>query len=511
MMDSREHDHRRNPFPATPIRGAGSVLHGNSASPVTPQGRMAASLRQLAVPLAILGLLHIWRAHAIVADAAVYAQTIEDGRFFERSIHVLYYACGWLAHVVLGRFGMATDEALVLFNAVLITSAVLLARTLYLRLGIDRRLADVAVLTLLFSGNVIVAGTGAEIHALQLVCILGSCLLFHSRRVTASAVVFAAAVLVSPLSVFAAGFHVWLAWRERRPGDLARVAVIGCALVGAVLIWCWRDYFFGIRGLLSVGLERKIGLGTAVYNVAALFKNFHWLIPFAPIGLWALRRSGMASLVTIVLLMHAPLFFSMREDGVFMIVAYPFLALAMAAGLFEVAGRLRRNGRVLPGAVVAAYVLTGAYTWLDPPSERFRSSIDEFLRDCPGDATVIASWGHAAALEFYAGLSGTELPAIHRTESMTDDDLRRRIGAGGDVFLVEKYYPSRVPRSLFPPGELHRRHEANALLARARRAVPGVRHTTMIHQPGGLTVYRLAPPTSGPGGEGVGSGVPMAQ
>lgn len=463
--------------------------------------RVPAGSRLLARPelwAALVALvLTPWHARALTGDAAVYASTILDGRFFERSIHVGYYAVGWAFWRVLSPFGVGVDQALVIL-APLTAAAAAVACWRFLRaLGESRAASYAGMLVFALSGVMLRQATWPEIYALEITLLLWSWTLTLERRPLLGGLLFGAALLVTPLAAFGAGVFVWDAWRRRDARPLALVVALAAGLWACVVGWCWHDYFWGTRGLLSVGPNRVFGVGPAIGNVVALGKNLHVFLPLLPFGLAVLaqRRDPRLSLVGLCALAQAPAFFGMREDGVFLIAVYPLLAFAIARGLVTLWRAARAPaGPAIVAATGALYLVVGILVNLEAPETAYRGELQRFLRDSGHNAVLIASWDHMMSIQLYGELWGrpaTQIPRVVNEELLTPGMLRDLAQAGTPVFALEHFYPSRFVRLFAPSATLLRRYERNSLIGHLRRMAPDLEATPLTHAPGGPDFYRV--------------------
>ena len=443
--------------------------------------------------LGALILFMAFRAHALLGDGAVYALTIHRSRFFERSIHVAYYAAGWVAVRALRPFGLGLDDALVVLNAGLTTAALGAAWVLFRALGVPVRTASIAVFVLLFSGNILIQGTSVEVYALELVLVLASYVLFLRGRNTVAGLAYGAALLVTPLAAFGAGFFLWEASRHKRWKDFLLLTVVAAAVLGFTLAFCWREYFFGVRGLATTAPRRDFGHATLLYNAFALAKNFHWLLPFGLLGLWraARARDGLAGLALLTFAFHAPALLGMREDGVFALLAYPVVTLLIAGGLLAALEALAKPlGWIAVGGAVTLYVATAGVLWLDAPSDAYRDSLVRLLRTSPRGTVILASWGQFGALELYAQLVRADGVEVLCVDLLSREDLRRVLRTHREVLAIEKYYPNRLARWA-PASVAKARYDAHALVPLLQRALPSARIITVRAPAGGPTVCRV--------------------
>lgn len=459
------------------------------------------TIKWVAFGVVVFAWFMLWRARAINGDAVVYAETILDRQFGLRSIHIGYYLVGWLAQAVLVPLGVRIEETLVLLSAAWGAVAVATFWLLAAELGADRGLAWIATFILLFAGNLLEQGTSAEIYSMQLGCILISYLLFLRRRPAWAGVWFGYAGLISALTATCAGFFLWAAFRRRAWRDLAIATLTAAALFGAVVAFVWRDYFFGIRGLLSEGLRQDFGLPVAIYNAYALVKSFHVLVPLILLGSWVAWRRDRAllALLGITSLFHLPAILGMKEDGVFLLGLYPMLALVAAHAVQALA--VRPAARLALAAYLAVYAVLGGWIWLEGLPRTYRDGIVEFLRRAPPQATVVASWQHGLAVRYYGAslFASGRAPQLVMEHELDPPAWRRLLRQRGPLYVMEKYYPGRASGPILNRDEEQRRYQRSALLPRLRRFDPGFQAERLPGRRGGPIFYILHPHQAGRG------------
>jgi hypothetical protein len=424
--------------------------------------------------LTTLALFIIFRAHAVVGDGAVYALTIERSRFFERSIHFAYYLVGWLGSRLLAPFGVPTDDALILLNAVLMTAALGMCWVLFRALEVPRGVALAGFFSLLFAGNVLNEGTNVEIHALELLTAVASYVLFLRGRPIWAGVVFGLAMLVTPLAVLGSGFFVWDAWRRRQWRSLFITAAASLVVFGAVLAFCWQEYLFGVRGFLRVGPDRPWSIENVIYNMFAIAKNFHWAMPFALVGVYAIarERQPLFALMVITFDFHLPAFLGTRDNGVLAITCYPIIALAVGAGVLHVYRAFRlTTGRVLIETAAALYAVMAIYLWLDAPGHSYRDGFVEFLRQAPPRSVVVSSWSNLTALQYYAHHNRLPLPTLINAREMTPEDLRQAVRTHEHAFAVEGLYPNRMSQWM-PRSWVESHYRGQAVIPKVAHMLP---------------------------------------
>ncbi len=490
------------------MSATGETVFRRPASPAPAVGIPAERLESLwlraAFALALFVLYFVYRNRVPFGDSVVYADTIASGDFFVRSVHVGYYWIGWVAYRIGGWFGLPVDQSLALLGAVTTPLAVLLCyRFARIVLG-DPIRAWLATLAFAFSGRVLVQGLEGEVYSTQLVLLLGGYLAFHAGRARWTGILMAIAMLVSPLTVMGAAPFVWMAARRREWKPLVMAMVVAAVPYLIVLAICWRDYFFGVRGLLHHGSGHAPSWETLFYHGYALLKNLHWMTPFALLGLWSWIRSrnSLAGVLLATLALHLPILLRAREEGMLLISGYPVLALAIAEGL----NLLLRGGakgaapaalapaRVATVAVLLAlYAGTAFFVWFHPPTERYRDSVVRFLASCPPRSIVIAQWQHALALDYL----GREMEAEGRPRAhtviadyLTRDHLRSVLDGTAPVYVFEKYVPTRLAR-LMPSENLVSHRAERSLVTSLREKAPEIATEPVVEQVGGPIILRV--------------------
>jgi hypothetical protein len=435
------------------------------------------------------------RSRLVIGDAATYADTILSGHLLERTIHLGYYVLGAGFAGLVAPLGIALDHALILLDALCMAVAVVVSWHLLVRLGATPREASLAAFVLLFSGNVLMQGTIAEIYAPQLLLTVGSYLLFVNNRPAWAGVLHGVAMTLSPTSLFVAGFYAWDAWRKREWRSLAVTAAVSVVIFGLMMAFTWREYLFGVRGFLTAGSEQPYSVGTVGYQVYALVKNFHWALPFLAVGLWIwLReRRALAGLLALSTLFHLPAIFGTTTDGVFLLALYPFIALAVAHGFERVAGRFKSAaGRTALAAVLGLYAVTNAFVWLEPPGAEYRRMVLDLTgRDYTDSSAVVVGWDYGEALRFYAAHEGRpEVPTI-RPDRIPMHEVVQSLDPILEPMLVDQYYPRRLSRLLHSADALEERRRRYSLVEQVRAAAPWFSADPVGGVTNGPTIYRL--------------------
>ncbi|MEM9592815.1 MAG: hypothetical protein AAGD06_01025 [Acidobacteriota bacterium] len=221
-------------------------------------------------------------------DGAVYAQQILQRDFAGRSVHLGYYLLG---AVFTGFSEAAPDLAFNLLSAG--SSALTLAFIALLGIAWTGRLAGgwVSAAVLAVSWPFATASTQAEVYGLQTCLLVAAVWLYWSFGGAswgppAAGLAFAASVLVTPSTLFAA--PAFLVIRRPRLRALATFGLSAAAWIAGALAVVWRDYFFGDRGLLAAstsGVDIPMAVLKEGFEVAfGFFAALPWLV----LGLWRL-------------------------------------------------------------------------------------------------------------------------------------------------------------------------------------------------------------------------------
>ena len=455
--------------------------------------RPAPLLLAVSALLLFLGI----RDSMLLADSAAYGSTIASGHLIERSIHIGYYAVVWLLNRLLAPTHVPLDHLMIASNAVFMGLALLLAWRLFERLGATSAVASVATLTLLMTGNVLQQGSGAEVYALQLMIILAAQNLFFDQRYVAAGLVYGLAMLVSPLSIFACGPFLWQSVRIRDPRPLLKTAASSAVVYLPVLAYIWPEYLYGVRGLLTVGSKRVFGIPTLAYNALAIVQNFHWMVPFLLLGLLRprSREREWHWLVVITVLVDLPLMLCLKEQGVFILPAYPFLALLAAGEVVRLLGQVPLvRSRALWLSLGAACVLTSWFLWVEPQDPRPREGLAQFLATVPDGSAIVADWVYAPAVPFYFrlwGMKGT-LPHIVELEYATQGQIEQALHDYPNVYLIDGTQPpsrrSRLLRKTF----LHSWQKSLSTVGLLHTVDPSIEMSLVVGNDAPLMIYRLS-------------------
>src|SRR5262245_36245633 len=456
-------------------------------------------------PLLLAGfaalVFFLLRQRVIVGDAAAYALTIDSGNLVERSIHLGYYVALFALDRMLGPLGVPLDGLMVLANVAFMSATLALCWIWFEQRGAPRVEAGLATLLLLLTGNVLFQGSHAEMYALQILLLVGSWLAFDRDRPVLAGVLFGWAMWVSPISACSCGPILYRGVRAGHRRNLAVTVAMSAAVFGIGLAFIWHEYMFGTRGLISAGGEQGFGPRIIAHNTLWVIKNFQWMGLFVPFGVWASsrRKDDLNSLAAVTVGLHLPLFLGMRADGVFIMPAYPVIAWLAARGMLAVARDLRPPvARAAGAGVLALIVATTWFLFIEPDPPKMRQQVNEFLRDVPPDAAVVAEWNFAQALRYYHRADGitNPLPPIVEAEYLSSRRLREAVERHSNVYVIEQFYPPRDLRLLMHLPRAARWYEARSLVGEVQRLMPGVVLTPLLPYDDQPAIYELRAPVA---------------
>ncbi|MBL0937493.1 MAG: hypothetical protein IBJ03_01280 [Gemmatimonadaceae bacterium] len=401
-------------------------------------------------------------------DATTYATYALLGKFDDITLHngyyfLMYAVQRWLAHPL----GIPVHETLawvnVLFGAI---GTVLVFRLIEELIG-NRAVSVAAAVLFMVSGRVIMNATSSEIYMMQTVFVLLSMLCYARSRPFSAGISAGIALLVSPLSAFA--FLFFPAWELTRKDGVQwktfGVFVLAGTLVYApYLLTCWRELFWGRRGLLVVREAARMDLSLlAVNTLKYQFKHYTalWLLMIPAVIHWReQRRFAWISLATV--LPHLYIVAKLTtEDHTFLLNADAFICAWMALGAFVLV-RDRRFRWLAPVPLVlhlGLYLRAGMLF----SGEHNKGYADELKRIAQthivGKAAVmITDWDVAIAMTHFGRTAVNSIPEKDPLFKQMYD-LTTDVGPwpsldGVDLYLLDTWSPSPINRMLRSPESL---------------------------------------------------------
>lgn len=441
--------------------------------------------RDLAI-IAVCGLL-LYGANVdfwIYGDSALYADYSLRRAFDNVTLHLGYYWLVIAAEATFGRLLHIPIEQTMAWLSVTMGAAVLcVGYVLAFDLFKSRTIAVVTVIIFAVSGRMIANSTTSEVYMAQTLFVLGSFVWFVREKIVLSAIAAAAAMLVSPLSVFAFLFYPVFDYQRTariRWSVLVKLGVIALACYSPYLIFRGHELLFGIRGLLVISGGTPTEPMTAARNFPKYqFKQFTaMLVLFLPL-LFALKKyRSIIALSAAVAIPHLYVILKLTgEDNVFIFNTDFFFSLLLALGFSEL-WKHRAVKWIGPAAVaahvgtlIAAGSLFGVKDHKDYAGE-MRGGFDTYLRG--KNAHAITDWGTAMAFIFFARDSAaTDLvlePLIHRIfdlDNQPDSDSLEL--AGKDLYVIDRWNPTPLNRLLSSAASVEEQYQKNSLRYIAER------------------------------------------
>jgi hypothetical protein len=421
----------------------------------------------------------------IRGDATTYASYVLLGKFDDITLHNGYYFLLYaLHHWVAAPLGYPVHETLAIANVVFGAIAVALMLPLSRALGLDRNTGVLGALIFMLSGRVLMNATSSEIYMLQTVCVMSSMLLYVNDRALLAGLAAGAALLVSPLSAFAfLFFPAWELTEHRR----IRWPHFGLFVLGGTLVYlpylltCWRELFWGRRGLLVVREAAKPDLQLlAVNTVKYQVKHYTLLWLLLPPAL--LRFSVNRRFFLLAMSVAVPHLYIVAklttEDHTFLLNVDPFIALLLALGGSVLLARTVARPLVAAVAVghLALYAKAGVIFSGEHNrgyASEVRAIVKQYVEGKP--AILITDWDVAIAATHFGRDTVTDVserePLFRQMYDLTDDEGRQPSIEGQELLLLDPWSPSPLNRLLRNAEALVELENEMSIRAKAERSL----------------------------------------
>jgi len=453
-----------------------------------PSASLDASKTKLDLLVLMLGALVLYSINVdftLYGDAGIYSDYVVLHKFDELTLHLGYYALLFVADKLLGGlFGIPIQESAVWLNVLAGALSVGVAYALARELFGTRRDALLCAVIFGVSGRVLNNSTSSEIYMLQTLFVLSSFYLFVRERVVLSGLLGAAALLVSPLSVFAYLFYpVYDYQRTGRIRWPVLFKLAGAALVIYLpfLIVDGHEMLFGIRGLWKIHeLDPFRPLAMLENFPLYQFKAFTLLPLLLVPALLAWRDNWrMFALALAVGLPHIYVILKLTdEDHVFILNSDFFFVCCLVIGWRQLE-KLKVGQWIAPVlllAHVALFIASGTIHSFQPQ----RVYADEMRRVAKTyllghDAIMVTDWGRAVALTFYCRPSPTTtVPREPLFQKQIYDIQGKPLAPLTDldrpeVFLLDAWAPSPLNRFFRTKQGLEAFRRKNTLVSVATR------------------------------------------
>lgn len=446
-------------------------------------GRDMLALAALAFAVYWTGLDFLLRG-----DAALYSDFVANARFNDISLHIGYYALGFVLDRSLGALlDIPIHEMWVYVNLACGALAMPVVYLLARQLLAGRGNAVACTLIFMFCGRVVMNATTSEVYMAQTLMVLLSFLLYIRQHTWRAAIVGGLALYLSPLSAFAYLFFPMfdylrsgtIRWRH-----LATFAAAGIAVYTPYLALLGDELLWGRRGLLAVNELARVRADAAIVNIPKFqLKHYTALLLLAIPAVLAWRRHTPLWLLTAaVALPHLYIVVKLvDEENVFLLNTDFFFALLLTTGWMWLAAALPRwrVGHWAAGAALAAHVGALAAFGQLFDFERhsaYASEMRQIARTRLQDpkAIAIVDWDVSVVLTYFgrptvAGLVEQD-PMYARMLDFTKANQRKRsLDGASAIYVVDAWEPSEFSRLLLSPAGLTALREEWSTRRRAER------------------------------------------
>jgi hypothetical protein len=420
----------------------------------------------------------------IRGDASMYADYALLGKFDELTIHAGYYWLVFALDRTLGRaFGIPIHELTVWINVVcggLSLGVMYLLARHFLESARD---AILCVVIVALCGRFTLSATSSEIYLPQLLLVMSSFLLFVRERIISAGIAGAAALFISPLSVFAYLFFPVYDYQRAgrvRLDVLLKLAGSALLIYAPFLLLNWNELLWGRRGLLGIGtMLRPAPTEMLTSFVLFQFKNYTFLLLLLVPALLAARRHLRFLAVTLaVALPHLLIVLKLTsEDNVFLLNTDFFFACWLVLG-WRYLERFTA-GKWLAPVPLAAHVLTlllsGSIMQFQSHRE-FAGEMRGIVRDhiAGRDAALISDWDGVISATFFgreAAVSTIERdPLFRQMYDITRPDKRdSALVHSAELFLLDPWGPGPLKKLFASDESIAEDRQVFSIVAQARR------------------------------------------
>ncbi len=442
------------------------------------------SLRSTAAALGVTSL--VWFAlnvdFLMRGDATTYANYALLGKFDDITLHNGYYFVLYaLQHWLAAPLGIPVHETMAWLNVLCGAVSTVLVLLFTEALVGDRRLGVLAALLFVLSGRVLMNATSSEIYMLQTVCVLAAMLAYVKDRFVLAGIAAGCSLLVSPLSAFAfLFFPVWEVTRGEkvRWKAFALFVAAGTVVYLPYLITCWRELFWGRRGLLVVREAAKLDLPLLAVNIFKYqLKHYTLLwVLLPPALLHASRLRRVLWLTMVVAVPHAYIVAKLTgEDHTFLLNVDPFIVLWMAIGMGALLQRRSWWIALLPLAAHLLLYIKAGMLFSGEHNKNYaaemRGIAEQYIKGKP--AVLISDWDVGIAMAHFGSDSivstPEEDPVYRQMYDFTDDEKVRPSLDGVVIYLMDAWSPSPINRLLRSKTALQQQRATMSIKVRAER------------------------------------------
>jgi len=456
--------------------------------------------RSTAYPI-ILGIVSflfflLYREHYCVGDSLIYADNILRLRFNDISLHVGYYILGYIFHLFLKPLTLNIDQTMILMSCFFGSVGIIYAYLLISNLLKNSRITICSTFLLFFSGAYLTYSIGAEVYIIQTVFMLASMYHFLRRHSLAAGALFAIAVLVTPLSIFGAGFFVYFFFKRRcRFREFVFFTVAFGIVFLPIFIPFHEEFLWGRRGLLKIGMASSyIHSGQALKNLVLTFaKSFHAFAIILIVGyiyMFSKYREAFWAF-TILSACHLYLLFKAQGSDAlesFLLPLFFTYSAMITVGLKcileqvfkkESVRTLGTISLVIVFSIISILIRLGPEKIINPritPDSSFQKDMRAFDRKMTSQDILITAFSEGVAFTYYTRKDPSEeLEATKGNTRWVDIDLlppqslRDLFDSRKHIYALESYSPGPGAQLLFSKEKLEERFENYSVKARLKR------------------------------------------
>ncbi len=458
----------------------------------------------------------IYRWSYFLGDACIYADNILRTRFNDISIHIGYYFIGYIFHKILSLFNAPVDVSLILMSNIFGAVGVVFAYLFVYEILYDHKLSIICAAILLFSGTYVEYSTQAEIYIPQVAFILASMYLFYKERNILSGLLYAAALLITPISVFVLPYYIFIAVKRRSSiKEMLYFIIPFMVIYLPIFLSIYNELLWGRRGLLRISSNLPYNsLKMIVSNIVfVLIKSFNILAPFVLIGhiIYWFKDKSKFLLLCILWLSYSYVIAKLSRfdlETAFLPI-FVYFALLILNGIVFINIYLKNNlkiGNAFGMIILPCYIILSVMIWIGPakifhpqitPDNNFKNEMLAFKERISDNDILIASFWHGVAFAFYTRYNPEE--EIETTmgnqrwidiDQLNVESVRQLLNEFADVYVMEAYAPSAVAKVIFDEKELEDRYFEQSLKAQIENMASNIKFHEYFKK-NDIMIYRL--------------------
>lgn len=346
------------------------------------------------------------------ADSASYAEIIVNWRI-SRSVHIGFYALGKVFYEGMSRIFpvsiiISQNILSALFGALGVMFTFLWAKVITK----SQMIGILGSVFLFFSGLYWSTSVFGEVYSSQGACIIASMYFLVRRRTAISAIFFALAMLISPLSALMLPYHLYHLLRSKtwwKP--LSLFAGVSLAVYILSIVPVFQSYFWGGRGIFTISQQDAFSWGKFISSGKDAIKyfleslNVLCILVVYSIFILNLKREyrylGIVTMITIIPHVISCGKLSLDDGflgeagGIWYLPLYPLLTTLAACGMYEITRRMRSHvQKHVFCMIVILFLGIFSYKGVVQPhreySDRFRKFAKQLEHTLPSNAFLLS-------------------------------------------------------------------------------------------------------------------------